>query len=141
MKYMNRWTVIVLIVAGMILSACGPRAAEEATTEDGPAKIEHLDGAQPTRVTLTEEAAKRLDIQTVPVQGTTIPYSAVLYDTEGKTWIYLNTAPLTFLRSPVTVDHIDGNQAFLSKELPADSKVVTLGAEELYGSETEFEEE
>jgi hypothetical protein len=65
----------------------------------------------------------------------------VLYDTEGKTWIYLNTAPLTFLRSPVTVDHIDGNQAFLSKELPADSKVVTLGAEELYGSETEFEEE
>lgn len=142
MKYINRWTVIALVIAGLILSACGARSEEiPVTGEEGPAKVEHLNGAQPTRVTLTEEAAKRLDIQTVPAEGAAIPYSAVLYDTEGKTWVYINTAPLTFVRSPVTIDHVDGTQAFLAKELPADSKVVTLGAEELYGSETEFEEE
>lgn len=142
MKYINRWTVIVLVVAGLLLAACGSRAADiEVTTEEGPAKVEHLNGAQPTRVTLTEDAAKRLDIQTAPAQGDAIPYAAVLYDTEGNTWVYINPKPLVFVRSPVIVDHIEGGQAFLSKGLPAGSTVVTTGAEELYGSETEFEEE
>jgi len=140
MKYMNSWTVIVLILAGLLLSACGgqiPVTGEE----ESPAKVQHLDGAEPTRVTLTADAAKRLDIQTAPVQGNTIPYAAVLYDTEGRTWVYTNPKPLTFVRAPVTVDRIEGDQAFLLKGLPAGSVVVTTGAEELCGSETEFEEE
>ena len=142
MKHMNRLLVVVLIIAGSLLSACGARSAEgNATEETGPAKVEHLDGAQPTRVTLTEDAAKRLDIQTATVDGDVIPYAAILYDTEGNTWVYTNPKPLTFMRSPITVDHIDGDKAFLSKGPSSGSLVVTTGAEELYGSETEFEEE
>jgi len=134
--------LILLVMIGLLLSACGARSGDtEATTEGGPAKVEHLNGAQPTRVTLTEEAAKRLDIQTAPVQANTIPYAAVLYDTEGNTWVYINSEHLSYVRSPVTVDHIENGQAFLSKGLPDSSLVVTTGAEELYGSETEFEEE
>jgi hypothetical protein len=142
MKYINRWFMLVLMLAGLLLSACGPKAAElEASEGDGPAKVEHLNGANPTRVTLTEEAAKRLDIQTAPAKGEAIPYAAVLYDTEGNTWVYTNAESLVFVRTPITIDHIEDGQAFLSKALPAGSKVVTIGAEELYGSETEFEEE
>ena len=141
MKSINRWLLLVLMVAGLLLSACGPKEADIGTSENGPAKVEHLEGANPTRVTLTEDAAKRLDIQTAPAQKDAIPYAAVLYDTEGNTWVYTNPEPFVFLRSPVTIDHIEGDQAFLSKALPDGSKVVTIGAEELYGSETEFEEE
>ncbi len=140
MKHINPWFIFVLMIAALLLSACGgqiPVTGEE----ESPAKVEHLDGAEPTRVTLTEDAAKRLDIQTAPVQGNIIPYAAVLYDTEGRTWVYTNPKPLTFVRSPVTVDHIEGDEAFLSKGPAAGSVVVTTGAEELYGSETEFEEE
>ncbi len=140
MKHINPWFIFVLMIAALLLSACGgqiPVTGEE----ESPAKVEHLDGAEPTRVTLTEDAAKRLDIQTAPVQGKIIPYAAVLYDTEGRTWVYTNPKPLTFVRSPVTVDHIEGDEAFLSKGPAAGSVVVTTGAEELYGSETEFEEE
>ena len=140
MKHINPWFIFVLMIAGLLLSACGgqiPVTGEE----ESPAKVEHLDGAEPTRVTLTEDAAKRLDIQTAPVQGNIIPYASVLYDTEGRTWVYTNPKPLTFVRAPVTVDRIEGDQAFLLKGLPAGSVVVTTGAEELYGSETEFEEE
>src|SRR5918911_1738384 len=103
MKHINRWLLLVLMVAGLLLSACGPSAADVETPEDGPAKIEHLDGANPTRVTLTEEAAKRLDIQTAPAQEDVIPYAAVLYDTEGNTWVYTNPEPFVFVRSSITI--------------------------------------
>jgi hypothetical protein len=71
----------------------------------------------------------------------TIPYAAVLYDTTGKTWVYTTSASLVFVRSPVTVDHIEGDQAVLTAGPAVGTAVVTTGAEELFGSETEFEEE
>ena len=142
MKHINALIVLVLISTSLLLSACGASPADiEVPEEESPAQVEHLEGVQPTRVTLTEDAAQRLDIQTVPAQANVIPYAALLYDTEGNTWVYLNTEPFVFVRSPVTVDHIEGGKAFLSKELPSGSVVVTTGAAELYGSETEFEEE
>jgi len=141
MKYINALIVLVLMITSLLLSACGAPSEEAAPEEESPAQVEHLDGAQPTRVTLTEDAAQRLDIKTVPAEANVIPYAALLYDTEGNTWVYLNTEPFVFVRSPVTVDHIEGGKAFLSKELASGSVVVTTGAAELYGSETEFEEE
>ena len=98
---------------------------------------------------MTEDAAKRLDIQTATIseaevngaKRTVIPFAAIIYDTEGATWVYLNPEHLTFVRHPITVDDIKGDQAFLSDALPAGSTVVTVGVAELYGAETEFEEE
>jgi len=144
MKHMKRLMIIVvLVMVSLQLAACGSKAAEPAA-EEGPAQVEHLQGANPTRITLTEDAAKRLDIQTVAVtdgqSGTIIPYAAVLYDIEGHTWTYTNPEPLVFVRTPITVDHVENGQAFLSAG-PSSGSVVTVGAEELYGSETEFEEE
>jgi hypothetical protein len=141
MKHMNRLIIALLFIACLQLAGCGQRPADIEVAEESPAKVEHLKGAEPTRVTLTEDAAKRLDIQTAPAQGNAIPYAAVLYDTEGNTWVYISLEALIFVRSPVTVDYIEGDQAFLVKGLPSGSAVVTTGAEELYGSETEFEEE
>jgi hypothetical protein len=144
-----RLMVVVLLSACLLISACG-QSPEATTTEENPnVTVEELTGAEPTRETLTEDAAKRLDIQTaaardVEVNGakrTVIPYAAIIYDTEGATWVYLNPAPLTFVRHPIAVDDIKGDQAFLADALPADSAVVTVGVAELYGAESEFEEE
>jgi hypothetical protein len=141
--------VVVLLSACLLISACG-QSPEATTTEENPnVTVEDLTGTEPTRETLSEDAAKRLDIQTVvahdaDVNGakrTVIPYAAVIYDTTGATWVYLNPEPLTFVRHPITVDDIKGDQAFLSDALPADSAVVTVGVAELYGAESEFEEE
>jgi hypothetical protein len=41
----------------------------------------------------------------------------------------------------VTVNTIDGDQVVLSQGPEAGAQVVTLGATELFGSESEFEEE
>jgi hypothetical protein len=144
-----RRMVALLLCACLLLSACGQNAEATSTEENHPITIEALTGAEPTRETLTEDAVKRLDLQTAEARdaevngakGTVIPYASVIYDTAGATWVYLNPEPLTFVRHPITVNDIKGDQAFLSEALPSGSAVVTVGVAELYGAESEFEEE
>ena len=133
MKQINYWIILVLILASL-LSACAPKASS--STKIDPVKLEPVEGTDFKRVILTEKAAQRLDIQTAEVSGTSIPYAAVIYDTEGNTWVYTNPAPLTFVRAPIAIDHIDGDQAVLSQGLDSGTTVVTLGVSELYGAET-----
>ena len=144
-----RQIVVVLMLACGLAAACqkGPDAAT--TEETHPITIERLEGKDPTRATLTEEAAKRLDIQTAKVseaqingvQRTVVPYAAVIYDTQGNTWVYLNPEPLTYVRHPISVEDIQGDQAILTDAPPVGSAVVTVGVAELYGAESEFAEE
>ena len=134
MKRMNLFLLIFMMVAALQLAACGPKPA---TTEKiNPSTLEKIEGSELQRVILTEKAAERIDVQTVPVSGLVVPYSAVIYDTEGNTWIYTNPAPLTFVRAPVVIDRIEGDQAFLSQELESDAPIVTVGVIEIYGAET-----
>ena len=133
MKQINYWIILVLILASL-LSACAPKASS--STKIDPVKLEPVEGTDFKRVILTEKAAQRLDIQTAEVSGISIPYAAVIYDTEGNTWVYTNPAPLTFVRAPIAIDHIDGDQAVLSQGLDSGTTVVTLGVSELYGAET-----
>ena len=65
----------------------------------------------------------------------TIPYAAVVYDADGKTWAYVNSQPLVYERAEITVDEIEGETARLSAGPPAGTQVVTTGAAELYGAE------
>ena len=68
-------------------------------------------------LTLSDKAAQRLGVETAPVAGTgsqmLIPYAAVVYDAQGKTWTYVNAEPLVYERAEITVDEIDGNVARL----------------------------
>jgi hypothetical protein len=65
-----------------------------------------------------------------------VPYSAIIYDVQGDTWVYVNSEALTFVRQKVLVDRIEGQFAILSEALPEGMKVVTVGVIELYGAET-----
>ncbi len=132
-----------LSVAGLVIGAAAILAGCAAATpaEVPPALIKPVAGSQIPQLQLTQRAVQRLGIQTQPVQpGATagqedIPYSAVVYDTDGSTWTYVNTAATTYEREPVTVTGIDGEVALLSAGPPAGTPVVTVGAAELLGSE------
>ncbi|MFN8489610.1 MAG: hypothetical protein U0350_18645 [Caldilineaceae bacterium] len=149
MQFSKRWLVVVLLLVSLQLAGCGKATEGVVAEEAGPAKVEHLtNGPDATKIVLTEDAAKRIDLQTVKVaaasggaKGVAIPYAAVLYDTEGKTWTYTNADPLTFVRSPIAIDHMDGDMAVLKAGPAVGTPVVTVGAAELFGSESEFEEE
>jgi hypothetical protein len=133
MKRISYWILLVLILASL-LSACAPKTS--APTKIDPVKLEPIEGTDFKRVILTEKAAQRLNVQTAEVSGEVIPYAAVIYDTEGKTWVYTSPAPLTFVRASIVIDHIEGEQAILSQGLDLGTSVVTLGVSELYGAET-----
>jgi hypothetical protein len=140
--------VAVLIIAVLQLVACAQTEAGSASKEVGrgtgePARVEPLRGTDLNRVLLSAQAAKRLDIQTAPVRetqvrgkpGKVVPYSAVIYDLHGETWVFTNPEPLTYVRDAINVDFIDGDLAVLSKGPPSGTAVVTVGAPELYGTE------
>ena len=144
MQRRSRWIVSVLIVAALSLAACGGSTSADEETS-APAVLEQIEGSDIMRITLTEEAASRLDIQTASVQEgaaagsstrqTTIPYAAVLYEPDGVTFTYTSPEPLVFVRQSITVDRIDGDLAFLTDGPPTGTAVVVVGAAELYGAE------
>jgi hypothetical protein len=147
MKYFKSLIVLILLGASLVLSACGPAAEPE--EEIKPITLEPIAGTDLNRLTLTEDAAERLGLETAPVVAQqidgvdrlVIPYAALLYDPNGQAWVYVNEESLVFTRQTITVDFIDGDQVILSEGPEAGTEVVTLGATELFGSEEEFEEE
>ena len=133
MKHINRWIILVLVIAGL-LSACAPKSTTVDKIE--PFKLEPIEGSDFQRVILTEKAAKRLDIQTAPIRdGNVIPYAAVLYGLEGETWAYTNPEPLVFVRQAIVIDQINGDSVTLSEGPDTGTAVVIIGVAELYGAE------
>jgi len=133
----RRLIVVVLLLVPLLVAACGGSTGEEAAEQPGVA--EKVEGGKLIRVVLTEDAAKRLDIQTAPVRNdgslTVIPYAAVLYDPTGETWTYTNPEHLVFVRKDIRVRRIEGNKAFLRAGPSVGTPVVTVGATELWGVE------
>jgi hypothetical protein len=248
MKHITRSILLLFVFAGLLLSACGaqiPVTGEE--EEIKAAEVESIEGSDLHRVTLTEEGARRIDLQMstvseeqitrkrtvggtivlpleasdtytnsasikvwihVPLSGSelseidrdqpalilpigeldsanalaahvvdegngglyfaldatqhnltlgqhvqtevsllsggkrqVVPYNAVIYGVNGETWVFVNPEPLTFVRVPIVIDFIEGDHVVLLEGPEVGTPVVTLGAEELYGSEFEFAEE
>lgn len=64
-----------------------------------------------------------------------VPYSALIYDPHGQTWIYTSPKPRTFVRHKVEVDYIQGKVAVLKDGPPTGTVVASVGVAELYGTE------
>lgn len=71
-------------------------------------------------------------------ESLTVPWSAVIYDVHGGTWVYAQTAPRTYSRRRVVVLHTAGADAVLASGPPSGTTVVALGGQELFGAETGF---
>ena len=134
----RRCLVPVVVLAGTILLAsCAP--VEPTVHEPIPA-VEITDGADesaPKTLTLTPDAVRRLEVQTVVVEDpTAIPYTGVLYDKTGAPWVYSSPQERTYMRVPVTIEKVVGDTAELSAGPGVGTVVVTRAAIKLYGAET-----
>lgn len=138
-----RW-VAAVVVGACLVSGCGGSSSGGDQGSEEPAKVESIPGSDAKQVVLTQKAAERLDIQTAPmvdadIGGTirgTVPYAAVLYSPDGATWVFTSPANLTFMRQSIAVDRIEGDRAILLSGPPAGTRVVTVGAAELLGTES-----
>ena len=76
---------------------------------------------------------------TVPlkVSGQTlvVPYSSILYDMYGGTWVYENTEPRKYVRRRIEMLYVLEELAILSRGPAVRAKVVSAGAAELFGTE------
>ena len=65
-----------------------------------------------------------------------VPYSAIIYDASGDSWVYVSPKPLEFVRQHVTIEDINQGMAVLSDGPQEGIEVVTVGAAELSGVES-----
>ncbi len=129
-------------VLALALAGCGEIETESEDSYE-PATVETADPSAPPTVKLTEEAAGRIDLAFATVNridgDVVVDYAALIYDKKGKTWVYTVQEPLTFIRTAVKVDDIDGDQVTLSEGPPVGTKIVTRGVTQVYGAELGME--
>jgi hypothetical protein len=140
--------VAALAVAGLQIAGCQEVVGDQTKVE--PAHVEHIEGSKLSSVTLTEDAMTRIDLQTVVVRETevsgaeggalvtrkVVPYSSLIYDPQGETWVYISPEPGKFVRHQVEVDRIEGDDVVLTSGPDKDTAIATVGAAELYGAES-----
>jgi hypothetical protein len=126
------------------VAGCG-RSPATPQQSPPPARMEQIGRGVPS-VVLTPAGAARIGVRTTPAAAaaggmTVIPYSALLYEPDGTAAVYVNTSPLIYTRSIISVGHIAGDQVYVSRGLAPGMRVVTVGAEELLGVQNGVGEE
>ena len=125
---------LALALASLPVVGCAEVESESATGYE-PSKLEHA------RVDFTAEAARRTGLRTGIVRQSgkrvTVPYAALLYGPEGNTYIYTSPRSLRYLKEEVRVERIEGARVLLSHGPAPGTRVVTVGAAEVYGTELE----
>ena len=149
MKHLgNRWILTLLLTAAVTLAATSPALAgggKSIGKPSGvvPAVVEDIPGSELRRVTLTERAIQRIDLQTDSVREEVlrgsarkvVPYSSLLYDPQGRTWVYASPGPRIFVRKQIDVDFIEGDLVALRHGPPLGTPIASVGVAELYGAE------
>jgi hypothetical protein len=137
----GNWLATGLVALAVVIAGCGTQAAGAL---DSPSRTVPVKGTNLSLVILTPEAAQRIGLRTAAVQppsaasaGATaaVPLAAVVYLSDGSTWVYAVTAKLTYERQRVTVASVSGETAMLQAGPALGTPVVVVGAAELLGSE------
>ena len=146
MKAQRRFWVITLALLsalGLVLYS-GVAADETSLEQSEPAYVEPIEGSSLNRIVLSERAAERIRVATTPVTDDAssgvprkiIPYAAVIYSPDGKTWAYTSPEPRVFVREAIGIERIEGDRAILTEGPAVGTEVVTAGAQELLGAES-----
>ncbi len=126
-----------VVAVTLFVGACTSDDGE--SEQEAPVEVEDITGSEIKRLTLSESAAERLDIQTSTVEsadeGLVVSSAAVIIDPTGTYWVYTNPEPLVFVRHEIRPVREDGQQAFFEEGPAIGTFVVTTGVPELYGAE------
>ena len=143
MKRSELWMAVLAVSGSLMFAACQKKAATHKA--EHPAKVEAIEGSDLKKLTLTEKAIERLDLKTDEVREQrvsssapaqlVVPYSSLIYDPQGNTWVYTSPQPATFVRHKVEVDHIEGDFVTLKDGPSAGTVVASRAVAELYGAE------
>jgi len=71
-------------------------------------------------------------------ENLTVPWSAVVFDVHGGTWVYSEAVHRTYTRRRVVVQYTVGPDAVLATGPAIGTRIVSEGVQELFGAETGF---
>jgi hypothetical protein len=138
---MVRFNILTIVAsAGCLAMSWASVLAIEPPGKGSPARVEATSDAKIKKITLTTKAAERLgvlidEVRVDPSGRRIVPYTSVLYDLSGKTWVYISVDPLTFFRGPVEIETIKGENVYLSDGPPPGTKVLAIGVPQVFGTE------
>jgi len=151
-----RTTLRTTAAAGVLLALLAGTAGCSAASNDGsggvpsPATLTTAAKGAPPKVTLTTDAVQRIGLQTAAVRhakvvvagrpgaAAVVPFSAVVYVDDGSSWAYAAVAPQVYVREPIRIASVQGNNAVLTMAPPDGTQVVTVGAPLLLGVEAQI---
>jgi Cu/Ag efflux pump CusA len=127
--------VIAAAAVLAVLAGCG--GGTSAPDEPPTARMANAGPHGALSVVLTPVGLQRIGLRTAVAapagrDRAVVPYSALLYQSDGSTVIYTVTGPLTYTLVTVGVASIQGSQVYLTGLAPG-ATVVTVGGEELLG--------
>jgi hypothetical protein len=133
---MSKKSTFLLFI--VMISACDQHSTHQRIQ---PATVKKPAGSHLAQITLTPEAEKRLGIEvTSPLKTSVgkavIPTSSLIYDTSGKSWVFIRVDPHQYHREQIRIVRTQKNQIEIENKLPESTSIVTQGAAELYGTES-----
>lgn len=142
----NSSLTALLLAVALGAGACAAQGESLGEASNSSFRVQPIAGTSLNRVFLSPTGFQRVGIVVVPARpaagstkrsagGTQVPTSAVWYDAQGRTWVYLQVGRLQFVRDPVDVARYTGTVAVLSRGPAPGTPVVKVGAAELYGAE------
>jgi hypothetical protein len=139
-RVMARFNILAAAMFVAILAFPCVSALAAETTDKAPARVEATTDAKIKKITLTAKAAERLgilidEVRADPSGRLIVPYASVLYDLSGNAWVYISAEPLTFMRGPVEIDTIKGDNVYLTDGPPVGTKVLAAGVPQVFGTE------
>jgi hypothetical protein len=131
---------LLLAVVSITLTGCQEVASNQ--VKDQPYTLVAVKGTDLNRIKLSDEIASRVDLQTVKVRAhgkrKVVPHMAIIYNPEGKVFVYTKPKAETYVRAPVKVAGIVEDDVLLSAGPRVGTTVVTVGAAELLATEYEI---
>ncbi|MGH2745166.1 MAG: hypothetical protein ACRDLY_15460 [Thermoleophilaceae bacterium] len=131
---------LVVLAAGLTVSACAE--VESNLRETYPYEVNPIEGSDVQRVSMADETAALLPVETAAVgrtgKRTVVPHEALIYNPDGDSFVYTKPKAETYVRAPVKVVRVEGDEAVLSDGPPAATTIVTTGAAELLATEYEI---
>lgn len=140
----NKFSTVLILISFTLLPGCQQQ-------NEVPAKVQAAIADQTneealTRLILNKDEVKRIGIKTTPVRETNdpeaeditlavVPISALIYDHQGRAWIYTQLKPQVFARHSANVKSIEGDSAYLTDGPSAGTQVVTGGVTKLFGKQ------
>ena len=133
-------TGVALVVSALGVSACAE--VESNLVEVYPYEVKPVKGTDLSRVSMTDETAARIDLQTVKVrvngERKVVPHHALIYNPDGDVFVYTKPKAETYIREPIEVVRVNGDRAVLSDGPRSGTTIVTTGSAELLATEYEI---